>query len=169
MKKVEAIIKPFKLDEVKEALHEVGIKGITVTEAKGFGRQKGHTELYRGAEYVVDFLPKVKIEAIIKPFKLDEVKEALQEVGLQGITVTEAKGFGRQKGHAELYRGAEYIVDFLPKVKIEIVIGDELVEKAIDAIRRAAQTGRIGDGKIFVSNIEEAIRIRTGESGLDAI
>lgn len=107
-----------------------------------------------------------KIEAIIKPFKLDEVKEALQEVGLQGITVTEAKGFGRQKGHAELYRGAEYIVDFLPKVKIEIVIGDDLVERAIDAIRRAAQTGRIGDGKIFVSNIEEAIRIRTGESGL---
>src|ERR1700756_3341904 len=110
-----------------------------------------------------------KIEAIIKPFKLDEVKEALQEVGLQGITVTEAKGFGRQKGHAELYRGAEYIVDFLPKVKIEIVIGDDLVERAIDAIRRAAQTGRIGDGKIFVSNIEEAIRIQTGESGLDAI
>jgi nitrogen regulatory protein P-II 1 len=110
-----------------------------------------------------------KIEAIIKPFKLDEVKEALQEVGLQGITVTEAKGFGRQKGHAELYRGAEYIVDFLPKVKIEIVIGDDLVERAIEAIRRAAQTGRIGDGKIFVSNIEEAIRIRTGESGLDAI
>jgi nitrogen regulatory protein P-II 1 len=110
-----------------------------------------------------------KIEAIIKPFKLDEVKEALQEVGLQGITVTEAKGFGRQKGHAELYRGAEYIVDFLPKVKIEIVISDDLVERAIDAIRRAAQTGRIGDGKIFVSNIEEAIRIRTGESGLDAI
>jgi nitrogen regulatory protein P-II 1 len=104
-----------------------------------------------------------KIEAVIKPFKLDEVKEALQEVGLQGITVTEAKGFGRQKGHAE------YIVDFLPKVKIEIVISDDLVEKAIDAIRRAAQTGRIGDGKIFVSNIEEAIRIRTGESGLDAI
>jgi nitrogen regulatory protein P-II 1 len=113
--------------------------------------------------------PVKKIEAIIKPFKLDEVKEALQEVGLQGITVTEAKGFGRQKGHAELYRGAEYIVDFLPKVKIEIVISDDLVEKAIDAIRRAAQTGRIGDGKIFVSNVEEAIRIRTGESGLDAI
>jgi nitrogen regulatory protein P-II 1 len=110
-----------------------------------------------------------KIEAIIKPFKLDEVKEALQEVGLQGITVTEAKGFGRQKGHTELYRGAEYVVDFLPKVKIEIVLGDDLVEKAIEAIRRAAQTGRIGDGKIFVSNIEEAIRIRTGESGLDAI
>jgi nitrogen regulatory protein P-II 1 len=110
-----------------------------------------------------------KIEAIIKPFKLDEVKEALQEVGLQGITVTEAKGFGRQKGHTELYRGAEYVVDFLPKVKIEIVLGDDMVEKAIEAIRRAAQTGRIGDGKIFVSNIEEAIRIRTGESGLDAI
>jgi nitrogen regulatory protein P-II 1 len=110
-----------------------------------------------------------KIEAIIKPFKLDEVKEALQEVGLQGITVTEAKGFGRQKGHTELYRGAEYVVDFLPKVKIEIVLGDDMVEKAVEAIRRAAQTGRIGDGKIFVSTIEEAIRIRTGESGLDAI
>jgi nitrogen regulatory protein P-II 1 len=110
-----------------------------------------------------------KIEAIIKPFKLDEVKEALQEVGLQGITVTEAKGFGRQKGHTELYRGAEYVVDFLPKVKIEIVLSDDMMDKAIEAIRRAAQTGRIGDGKIFVSNIEEAIRIRTGESGLDAI
>ena len=110
-----------------------------------------------------------KIEAIIKPFKLDEVKEALQEAGLQGITVTEAKGFGRQKGHTELYRGAEYVVDFLPKVKIEVVLADEMLEKAIDAIRRAAQTGRIGDGKIFVSNVEEAIRIRTGESGVDAI
>ena len=110
-----------------------------------------------------------KIEAIIKPFKLDEVREALSAIGVQGITVTGVKGFGRQKGHAELYRGAEYIVDFLPKVKVEIVIGDDLVEKAIEAIRRAAQTGRIGDGKIFVSNIEEAIRIRTGESGLDAI
>ena len=110
-----------------------------------------------------------KIEAIIKPFKLDEVKEALQDVGLQGITVTEAKGFGRQKGHTELYRGAEYVVDFLPKVKIEVVLADDMAEKAIEAIRRSAQTGRIGDGKIFVSNIEEAIRIRTGESGLDAI
>jgi nitrogen regulatory protein P-II 1 len=110
-----------------------------------------------------------KIEAIIKPFKLDEVKEALQDVGLQGITVTEAKGFGRQKGHTELYRGAEYVVDFLPKVKIEIVLADDMADKAIEAIRRSAQTGRIGDGKIFVSNIEEAIRIRTGESGLDAI
>jgi nitrogen regulatory protein P-II 1 len=110
-----------------------------------------------------------KIEAIIKPFKLDEVKEALQEAGLQGITVTEAKGFGRQKGHTELYRGAEYVVDFLPKVKIEVVLGDDAVEAAVDAIRKAAQTGRIGDGKIFVSNIEEVVRIRTGETGLDAI
>ena len=110
-----------------------------------------------------------KIEAIIKPFKLDEVKEALQEVGLQGITVTEAKGFGRQKGHTELYRGAEYVVDFLPKVKIEVVISDEMVNRAIEAIRNAAQTGRIGDGKIFISHVEEAIRIRTGESGPDAI
>ena len=110
-----------------------------------------------------------KIEAIINPFKLDDVKEALQDVGLQGITVTEAKGFGRQKGHTELYRGAEYVVDFLPKVKIEIVLPDELVEQAVNAIRNAAQTGRIGDGKIFVSTVEEAIRIRTGETGLDAI
>lgn len=110
-----------------------------------------------------------KIEAIIKPFKLDEVKEALHEIGLQGITVTEAKGFGRQKGHTELYRGAEYVVDFLPKVKIELVIEDALVERAIEAIQQAAQTGRIGDGKIFVSSIEEAIRIRTGERGGDAI
>jgi nitrogen regulatory protein P-II 1 len=110
-----------------------------------------------------------KIEAIIKPFKLDEVKEALQEVGLQGITVTEAKGFGRQKGHTELYRGAEYVVDFLPKVKVEIVLTDDLVDKAVEAIRNAAQTGRIGDGKIFVSTVEEAVRIRTGETGTDAI
>jgi nitrogen regulatory protein P-II 1 len=116
-----------------------------------------------------DAVPMKKIEAIIKPFKLDEVKEALQEVGLQGITVTEAKGFGRQKGHTELYRGAEYVVDFLPKVKVEIVLGDDMVERAVEAIRKAAQTGRIGDGKIFVSNVEEAIRIRTGESGMDAV
>ena len=110
-----------------------------------------------------------KIEEIIKPFKLDEVKEALQEVGLQGITVTEAKGFGRQKGHTELYRGAEYVVDFLPKVKIEVVIADDLVEKAVEAIQNAARTGRIGDGKIFISTIEQAIRIRTGESGTEAL
>jgi len=110
-----------------------------------------------------------KIEAIIKPFKLDEVKEALQEIGLQGITVIEAKGFGRQKGHTELYRGAEYVVDFLPKVKVEVVIGDEMVEKAVETIQNAAKTGRIGDGKIFISSVEEAIRIRTGETGGDAI
>ncbi|MBM3514505.1 MAG: P-II family nitrogen regulator [Alphaproteobacteria bacterium] len=110
-----------------------------------------------------------KIEAIIKPFKLDEVKEALHEVGLQGITVTEAKGFGRQKGHTELYRGAEYVVDFLPKVKIEIVLDDAMLDRAIEAIQKAAHTGRIGDGKIFVSSIEDAIRIRTGERGGDAV
>ena len=110
-----------------------------------------------------------KIEAIIKPFKLDEVKEALQDVGLKGITVTEAKGFGRQKGHTELYRGAEYVVDFLPKVKVEIVLQDSQVDEAVEAIRTAAQTGRIGDGKIFILNIEEAIRIRTGETGNEAI
>ena len=110
-----------------------------------------------------------KIEAIIKPFKLDDVKEALQEVGLQGITVTEAKGFGRQKGHTELYRGAEYVVDFLPKVKIELVIEDSMLEQAIDAIKQAAHTGRIGDGKIFILPVEDAIRVRTGETGSDAI
>jgi nitrogen regulatory protein P-II 1 len=110
-----------------------------------------------------------KIEAIIKPFKLDEVKEGLQEVGIQGITVTEAKGFGRQKGHTELYRGAEYVVDFLPKVKLEVVIDDELAERAVEAIQNAAKTGRIGDGKIFLSTVEEAIRIRTGERGNDAL
>ncbi|MDX1739265.1 MAG: P-II family nitrogen regulator [Alphaproteobacteria bacterium] len=110
-----------------------------------------------------------KIEAIIKPFKLDEVKEALHEVGIQGITVTEAKGFGRQKGHTELYRGAEYVVDFLPKVKLEIVLDDALAARAVEAIQNAAHTGRIGDGKIFVSTIDEVIRIRTGETGSDAI
>ena len=109
------------------------------------------------------------IIAIIKPFKLDEVRQALTDIGVHGMTVTEVKGYGRQKGHTEIYRGAEYVVDFLPKVKVEVVLPDELVERAVEAIRNAAQTGRIGDGKIFVSNIEEAIRIRTGESGLDAI
>ena len=110
-----------------------------------------------------------KIEAVIKPFKLDEVKDALHEVGLQGITVTEAKGFGRQKGHTEQYRGAEYVVDFLPKVKIEVVCEESVVERAVEAIITAARTGRIGDGKIFVSNIEEVIRIRTSEKGVAAI
>ncbi|GHF28782.1 nitrogen regulatory protein P-II [Kordiimonas sediminis] len=110
-----------------------------------------------------------KIEAIIKPFKLDEVKEALHDVGISGITVTEAKGFGRQKGHTELYRGAEYVVDFVPKVKIEVVVSDAQMERAAEAIRDAAHTGRIGDGKIFISTVEEAIRIRTGETGDDAI
>ena len=109
------------------------------------------------------------VTAIIKPFKLDEVREALSAIGVQGITVTEVKGFGRQKGHTELYRGAEYVVDFLPKVKIELIIEDEMVEKAVEAIRASAHTGRIGDGKIFVSTIEDAIRIRTGERGDAAV
>ena len=110
-----------------------------------------------------------KIEAIIKPFKLDEVKEALQEIGVQGLSVIEVKGFGRQKGHTELYRGAEYVVDFLPKVKIEVALDDDQVEPAIAAIIEAAKTNKIGDGKIFVSPIEQAIRIRTGESGSEAL
>ncbi len=110
-----------------------------------------------------------KIEAIIKPFKLDDVKEALQRLGIQGMTVTEVKGFGRQKGHTELYRGAEYVVDFLPKIKLEIAVRDDMVDKIVQAIVKAANTGRIGDGKIFVLPVEEAIRIRTGERGPDAV
>jgi len=110
-----------------------------------------------------------KIEAVIKPFKLDEVREALSEIGINGITATEVKGFGRQKGHTELYRGAEYVIDFLPKIKLDIIVSDKMVKKVIVAISDAAHTGKIGDGKIFVSNIEEVVRIRTGESGESAI
>jgi nitrogen regulatory protein P-II 1 len=110
-----------------------------------------------------------KVEAIIKPFKLDEVREALSEIGVSGLTVTEVKGFGRQKGHTELYRGAEYVVDFLPKVKVEVIVADGLVERAIDAIVKAAHTGKIGDGKIFVTAVEQVVRIRTGESGEAAV
>ncbi|MBF0110989.1 MAG: P-II family nitrogen regulator [Magnetococcales bacterium] len=110
-----------------------------------------------------------KIEAVIKPFKLDDVKEALSEVGVQGITVSEVRGFGRQKGHTELYRGAEYVVDFLPKLKVEVVVADEMVERAIQAIENAARTGRIGDGKIFVTAVESVVRIRTGERDANAI
>ena len=110
-----------------------------------------------------------KIEAIIKPFKLDEVKEALQEAGIQGLSVIEVKGFGRQKGHTELYRGAEYVVDFLPKVKLDVVVTDDMVDKVIDSITKTAHTGKIGDGKIFVMNVEDAVRIRTGEKGDTAI
>lgn len=110
-----------------------------------------------------------KVEAIIKPFKLDEVKESLNEIGIQGITICEVKGFGRQKGHTELYRGAEYVVDFIPKVKIEIIVADSILSQVVEAIEKSAKTGRIGDGKIFVTNVEEVIRIRTGETGEDAL
>lgn len=110
-----------------------------------------------------------KIEAIIKPFKLDEVREALSEVGINGLTVTEVKGFGRQKGHTELYRGAEYVVDFLPKIKVEIVLSDGMVDQAVEAVIKAARTGKIGDGKIFVTSVEQIVRIRTGETGEDAV
>jgi len=110
-----------------------------------------------------------KVEAIIKPFKLDEVKEALNEIGIQGITVSEVKGFGRQKGHTELYRGAEYVVDFIPKIKMEIIVSDEIASKVVESIEQAAKTGRIGDGKIFVTSVEEVVRIRTGERGEDAL
>jgi len=110
-----------------------------------------------------------KVEAIIKPFKLDEVKEALSDIGIQGITVSEVKGFGRQKGHTELYRGAEYVVDFIPKIKMEIIVSDDVVAKVVEQIAEAAKTGRIGDGKIFVTPVEEVVRIRTGETGDDAL
>ncbi|KAA0895123.1 P-II family nitrogen regulator [Oryzomonas japonica] len=110
-----------------------------------------------------------KVEAIIKPFKLDEVKEALNEIGVQGITVSEVKGFGRQKGHTELYRGAEYVVDFIPKIKLEIIVSDAIVSRVVEAIEQSAKTGRIGDGKIFVTSVEAVIRIRTGETGEDAL
>jgi nitrogen regulatory protein P-II 1 len=110
-----------------------------------------------------------KVEAVIKPFKLDEVKEALNEIGIQGITISEVKGFGRQKGHTELYRGAEYVVDFIPKIKIEIIVADSILPQVVEAIEKSAKTGRIGDGKIFVTNVEEVIRIRTGETGEDAL
>lgn len=135
------------------------------------GACRGSPEHFRkrGARLLSGEVRMKKIEAIIKPFKLDEVKEALHEVGLQGITVLEAKGFGRQKGHTELYRGAEYVVDFLPKVKLEVICEDEVAERAIEAIMNAARTGRIGDGKIFVSSVDEVIRIRTGEKGPAAI
>ena len=113
--------------------------------------------------------PMKKIEAVIKPFKLDEVKEALQDAGVQGMTVLEAKGYGRQKGHSELYRGAEYVIDFLPKIKIEVVVPDDMVNSVVDAIQAAARTGKIGDGKIFVSDVLDVIRIRTGESGAQAV
>jgi len=136
---------------------ETGARQILGHPGRGFAAARGVTE------------PMKKIEAIIKPFKLDEVKDALHEIGLQGLTVMEAKGFGRQKGHTELYRGAEYVVDFLPKVKIEVVCPDDLCDRAIEAITAAARTGRIGDGKIFVSDVQEVIRIRTGERGDDAV
>lgn len=110
-----------------------------------------------------------KVEAVIKPFKLDEVKEALNEIGIQGITVSEVKGFGRQKGHTELYRGAEYVVDFIPKIKLEIIVADEIVAKVVESIEKTAKTGRIGDGKIFVTPVETVVRIRTGETGDDAL
>lgn len=110
-----------------------------------------------------------KVEAIIKPFKLDEVKESLNEIGIQGITISEVKGFGRQKGHTELYRGAEYVVDFIPKIKIEIIVADSILQQVVEAIEKSAKTGRIGDGKIFVTNVEEVVRIRTGETGEDAL
>ena len=205
MLKIEAILQPSKLDAVKDALLEAGIEGMTILEARGHGRQKGHTEFYRGREYTVDLLPKVKIElvvpdelkdkaiaaigaaartgrigdgkifvsrideAILQPSKLDAVKDTLLEAGIEGMTILEARGHGRQKGHTEFYRGREYTVDLLPKIKIEIVVTYDLKEKTIQAIISAARTGKIGDGKIFVTHIDEAIRIRNDEHGESAL
>ena len=137
-----------------------------LTDASGIRCPENHDVSYsrNGGELIVK-----KVEAIIKPFKLDEVKEALNEIGIQGITVSEVKGFGRQKGHTELYRGAEYVVDFIPKIKMEIIVSDEIASKVVEAIEQAAKTGRIGDGKIFVTTVEEVVRIRTGERGEDAL
>jgi nitrogen regulatory protein P-II 1 len=156
--------------------HETaGLQGVSgrarlpTHEGAGGGAGRPLAWEWVGASRTRDEDAMKKIEAVIKPFKLDEVKEALHEVGLQGITVVEAKGFGRQKGHTELYRGAEYVVDFLPKVKIELVCEDSVAERAVEAIMNAARTGRIGDGKIFISTVEEVIRIRTGERGADAV
>ena len=200
MQKIEAVIQPSKLDAVKDALVEIGVQGMTITEARGHGRQKGHTEFYRGREYSVDLLPKVKletvvademvdkavqaiigvartgtigdgkifvtkIEAVIQPSKLDAVKDALVEMGVEGMTILEARGHGRQKGHTEFYRGREYSVDLLPKIKLEVVTSDERAEPAIQAIIQAARTGTIGDGKIFVTRVDEVIRIRNEERG----
>jgi nitrogen regulatory protein P-II 1 len=145
----------------------VGWRALRCPHQAEQSRYPHETEEAAGPRPGVDHMK--KIEAIIKPFKLDEVKEALHEVGLQGITVVEAKGFGRQKGHTELYRGAEYVVDFLPKVKIEVICEDSVVERAVEAIMNAARTGRIGDGKIFITTVEEVIRIRTGEKGEAAV
>ena len=152
--------------------------GVTIVCARrregafllGGGIASREEAAYAGATLLIEGLPGMKkIEAIIKPFKLDDVKEALHEVGVQGMTVVEAKGFGRQRGHTELYRGAEYVVDFLPKLKLEAVVADAGVQSAIEAITKAAQTGKIGDGKIFVSDVSEAVRIRTGETGDGAL
>jgi nitrogen regulatory protein P-II 2 len=148
---------------------------LTAGEAKGrrwrmgLSRRRNHTSRPSGHQATGDLDPMKLITAVIKPFKLDDVREALSDVGAQGITVTEVKGFGRQKGHTELYRGAEYVVDFLPKIKIEVGVGDDLAERVIEAITRSANTGKVGDGKIFVYDLEGAVRIRTGESGPEAL
>ncbi len=153
MKKIEAIVKPFKLDEVREALSEIGVTGLTVTEVKGFGRQKGHTELYRGAEYVVDFLPKVKVEVVVADGLVEKAVDAIVKAAHTG----------------KIGDGKIFVVDVLPQVKIEVVVANNQVESAIDAIVKSARTGKIGDGKIFVTSLEQVVRIRTGETGTDAL
>ncbi len=154
MKYIIAVIKPFKLDDVREALADCGVSGI---KDAGFPaiRTKHLTHRGKTMKYII---------AVIKPFKLDDVREALADCGVSGLTATEVKGFGRQKGHTELYRGAEYVVDFLPKIKLEIAVSDELCDKVVESIASAANTGRIGDGKIFVMDLEHVMRIRTGET-----
>ena len=163
-KLVTGIIQPHRLDDVKAALEATGVRGMTVSEASGYGRQRGHTEVYRGAEYTVDLVPKVRIEVLV-----EDVKRALEQIGVLGMTVSEVQGYGRQKGHTEVYRGAEYSVDFVPKVRVEVLVDDTMGEKVVEAVVEAARTGKIGDGKVWVTPVETVVRVRTGERGTDAI
>ena len=174
MKLIVAVIKPHKLDEIKSALEAFGVQGLTVSEASGYGRQKGHTEVYRGAEYTVDLVPKARVEVLVDDTDVADVldvvvKAALEAFGVQGMTVSEANGYGRQRGHTEVYRGAEYTVDLVPKVRVEVLVDDADSSDVLDVIVKSAQTGRIGDGKVWVIPVEEVVRVRTGERGVDAV
>ena len=176
MKMIKSIIRPNKVDEVKDALAKLNIAGMTVTEVRGHGKQKGHTAIYRGKEYNVSLLPKMEIEvvvpdtladdaikAIVRPNMVDNIKEALGKMNIAGMTVTEVRGHGRQKGHTAVYRGREYEVSLLPKMEIEVVVPDGLADDAIKAIIGAARTGEIGDGRVFVIPVDASYKIRTGE------
>jgi nitrogen regulatory protein PII len=210
MKSILAVIKPFTLEKVREALLAIGVQGLMVSDIKANGRQSGQTDICRGAEYPVPTptamrnprsLPSARpgpgcrqvereehrgvrfrtgpvhkerksmklIIAVIKPFKLEEVREALTAIGVQGLMVSEVKGYGRQSGHTEIYRGAEYVVNFVPKIKLELIVSEAMVAKVLDTLASTAKTGKIGDGKIFVLGVDQAVRVRTGETGEEAL